>query len=132
MTPRTANKTAPAKVAETPEQLAELFVERLAAGDLDGLVELYEPAAVFAPNPALEVGGSATIRERLAGYVEAGARITLDARRIVMAEDIALISTHARVVGFGAEPLVTTTTEVARRQADGRWLYAIDHPFFGH
>jgi ketosteroid isomerase-like protein len=64
--------------------------------------------------------------------VAADARITLDLRRIVVVEDIALISTHARVVGFGAEPLVTTTTEVARRQGDGRWLYAIDHPFFEH
>ncbi|MFE3279194.1 YybH family protein [Nocardia sp. NPDC059239] len=128
----TANSASPAKFADRPQQLAELFVERLAAGDLDGLVELYEAGALFAPNPATEVSGSAAIREQLADYVSAGARITLDLRRIAVIEDIALMSSNATVVGFGEQPLVTTTTEVARRQPDGRWLYAVDHPFFNH
>ncbi|MGW4125929.1 YybH family protein [Nocardia sp. NPDC004711] len=128
----TTNSAPTAKFADTPQQLAELFAERLAAGDLDGLVELYESAALLAPNPATEVSGSAAIREQLAGYVDAGARITLDLRRIAVIEDIALISNEATVVGFGEQPLVTTTTEVARRQPDSRWLYAVDHPFFNH
>jgi ketosteroid isomerase-like protein len=133
MTQQTASAADAAKAgAQTPHQLADLFVERLAAGDLDGLIELYEPGALFAPNPATEVTGIDNIREQLGSYIGAGARITLNLRRIAVSEDIALISSDATLVGLGEEPLVTTTTEVVRRQQDGRWLYAIDHPFFSH
>jgi uncharacterized protein (TIGR02246 family) len=118
--------------ALTPNELADLFVERLAAGDLDGLIELYEPDALFAPNPATEVTGVNSIREQLAPYISAGARMTLELRRIAVIDDVALISNDATLVGLFEQPLVTTTTEVARRQQDGRWLYAIDHPFFSH
>jgi ketosteroid isomerase-like protein len=129
----TADRATPLKAgAATPQELADLFVERLAAGDLDGLVELYEPEALFAPNPATEVSGSDAIRSELAAYVSAGARITLQLRRIAEIDGLALISSDATVVGLGDQQLVTTTTEVARRQSDGRWLYAIDHPFFSH
>src|SRR5262245_4658854 len=118
--------------AETPQELAQLFAARLAVGDLDGLVALYEPEALFAPDPETEVSGHAAIREQLAGYVHAGARITLELRRIALIDDIALMASDAEVIGLGERPLVTTSREVARRQPDGRWLYAIDHPFFDH
>ncbi|MFE5284551.1 nuclear transport factor 2 family protein [Nocardia sp. NPDC056611] len=119
------------ELAGTPEELAELFEKRLAAGDLDGLVELYEPGAVLAPAPGTVVAGADAIRESLRDYIAAGARVSLSLRQIHTAGDIALLSSDATVTGLASQPLTTTTTEVARRQPDGRWLYAVDHPFFG-
>jgi len=42
------------------------------------------------------------------------------------------MSCRAKVHGLlpDGELLATTTTEVARRQPDGRWLYVVDDPFF--
>jgi hypothetical protein len=41
-----------------------------------------------------------------------------------------LVSHTATITAPGATSTVVDSTEVARRQADGRWLYAIDAPFF--
>jgi ketosteroid isomerase-like protein len=50
------------KAAE-PEDLGRLFLERASAGDVDGVVALYEPAAVLAsPDGGLAVG-TAAIRQ---------------------------------------------------------------------
>ncbi|WP_028925063.1 DUF4440 domain-containing protein [Pseudonocardia acaciae] len=117
--------------ATAPERLGELFVRHLAAGDLDGLVSLYEPEAVFVPRPGARATGGAAIRDGLASYVAAGARITLDPVKVHVVGDLALVSNDATATGVADEPLETTTTEVLRRQPDGRWRYVIDDPFFG-
>jgi len=119
-------------VATSPEGLARLFVDFLETGDLDGLVSLYEPHATLQPEPGRLVSGTAAIRESLRKYVEAGARISLDTRKLHLVGDLALMSCRAKVDGLlpDGELLATTTTEVARRQPDGRWLYVVDDPFF--
>ena len=119
--------------AATPEQLGPLFTRYLAAGDLAGLVSLYEPAATLQPEPGRVVSGTDAIREGLRAYVEAGARVSLEQRAIHVMGDLALLSNWATAEGLlpDGAVLTTTTTEVARRQPDGRWLYVIDDPFFG-
>ena len=74
-----------------------------------------------------------SIRESLRGYIDAGARLSLQPRTIHTVGDIALLSNRAEVRGLrpDGEVLSTTTIEVVRRQADGRWLYVVDDPFFG-
>jgi uncharacterized protein (TIGR02246 family) len=119
--------------ATTPDQLGPLFTRYLAAGDLAALVSLYEPAATLRPEPGRVASGTDAIRESLQAYVEAGARISLELRTIRTTGDLALLSNRATAEGLlpGGAVLSTTTTEVARRQPDGRWLYVIDDPFFG-
>jgi uncharacterized protein (TIGR02246 family) len=119
--------------ATTPDQLGPLFTRYLAAGDLEALVSLYEPAATLRPEPGRVASGTDAIRESLQAYVEAGARISLELRTIRTTGDLALLSNRATAEGLlpGGAVLSTTTTEVARRQPDGRWLYVIDDPFFG-
>jgi hypothetical protein len=43
--------------------VAQLFTDYLEAGDLDGLVSLYEPAAHFVPAPDTPLVGTSAIRE---------------------------------------------------------------------
>jgi ketosteroid isomerase-like protein len=50
------------QLATTPNDLGRLFLERVNAGDVDGLVALYEPAAVLAFPSGNIAAGHAEIR----------------------------------------------------------------------
>src|SRR5437762_13812028 len=97
------------EAAKEPESLGRFFVERANAGDLEGLVALYEPTAVLAFPPGEVTAGHDAIRrvyrEMLADRPKfAPAEIRPGLRN----GDLALTST--RLAGGGA------TVEVARRQ----------------
>jgi enoyl-CoA hydratase len=117
-----------------PEQLHRLFAERANAGDLDGLVALYEDEATFVGPDGGSASGSDAIRERLQGLLAMAPSITPTSSRVVMAGDLALLSNRWRMtpgVGVGdSEPagLDGASTEVARRQPDGSWRYVIANP----
>ncbi|MBC7300724.1 MAG: nuclear transport factor 2 family protein [Nocardia sp.] len=108
--------------AQRPEDLSRLVVERLNAGDVDGLVELYESDAVLAlPDGVVATG----IDEIRAAY----ARLVADRpvfqpghqAPALLAGDLALTSSRLPG-GSGA------TVEVARRQPDGSWRWILDQP----
>jgi enoyl-CoA hydratase len=123
-----------------PEQLHRLFAERANAGDLEGLVALYEDEATFVGPDGGSASGSDAIRERLQGLLAMAPSITPTSSRVVMAGDVALLSNRWRItlgagvgVGVGAGEselagLDGAGTEVARRQPDGSWRYVIDNP----
>jgi enoyl-CoA hydratase len=118
--------------AQNPEDLSRLFAERASAGDLDLLLQLYEPEArVLGPNGD-EAGGEVAIRERLSTLLAMKPSIASTDVRVVDAGDIALISSRWSM-SFGREVgergrIEGTSTEVARRQPDGSWLYLINDP----
>ena len=66
--------------AHSPEELDQLFGEALNAGDLDALVALYEPQAVFVSEPGQTLTGTAAIREVLSAFVSMKPKITMDPR----------------------------------------------------
>jgi ketosteroid isomerase-like protein len=107
--------------ARQPEDLGAFFLERANAGDVEGLVALYEPGAVLAVSPERLATGHEEIR---AAYAEllAGRPVFSSAGQqpAVRNGDLALTST--RLPGGGA------TVEVARLQPDGSWLWVIDQP----
>ncbi|MFD9568370.1 nuclear transport factor 2 family protein [Streptomyces sp. NPDC059982] len=118
--------------AETPEQVGAMFMEYLEAGDIEGMLSLYEPNAHFAPTPGTHLVGTAPIRKGLQELIDTGARLELELRDIRQVDDIALVSNTATLTGVGSEPVVSTTTEILRRQPDGGWAHMVDDPFFGH
>jgi ketosteroid isomerase-like protein len=107
--------------AEQPNDLGRLLVERANAGDVDGLVELYEPDAVLAFPTGRIAAGSRAIRD---AYEELLANkptfVPGEQRPALRAGELALTST--RLVGGDV------TAEVAREQPDGSWLWVIDQP----
>jgi len=114
-----------------PQELHRLFAELVNAGDLDGLVALYEPDAAFLGPDGASATGSDAIRGRLQGLLAIAPQITPTSSRVIMAGDIALMSNSWRItLGGGGEPreLEGTSTEVARRRPDGSWRYVIDNP----
>lgn len=116
-----------------PEDAHRLFAEHFNAGDLDALAALYEDGAAFVPQPGSVVTGKEAIREALQGFLATGGKIEVSTRYAVRSGDTALLSGEWRLSGAGqdGEPIAMggKTTEVVRRQPDGRWLYVIDHPF---
>jgi enoyl-CoA hydratase/carnithine racemase/ketosteroid isomerase-like protein len=120
-------------VATEPEELPRLFAERASAGDLDGLLELYEEGATLVGPDGRGAIGRGSIREQLAGLLTLAPRIESGGSRTLPAGDIALLSSSWRMtltLGEGGEQtgFQATSTEVARRQGDGSWRYAIDDP----
>lgn len=106
--------------ATQPEDLGRLFLERANAGDVEGLVALYEPDAVLAfPNGRVTIGHR-EIRQVYAQLLASKPTFTAEPRPALCNGDLALTST--RLTGGGA------TVEVARRQPDGTWLWIIDQP----
>ena len=107
--------------AGEPNGLGRFFVERANAGDVEGLVALYEPDAALAfPAGQLAVGREA-IRATYEKLLAGGPQFQPGEQAPALVNgDLALTST--RLVGGGV------TAEVARRQPDGSWLWAIDQP----
>lgn len=107
--------------ADRPEDLGRYFVERANAGDVDAIVELYEPDAVLAlPNGQVATGRQA-IRESYEQLLANPPKFEPGEPQPTLGNgDLALTST--RLIGGDA------TAEVARRQPDGTWLWIIDQP----
>lgn len=113
--------------ANQPGEAGKLFEARFAAGDLDGLMDLYEDGAVFTNARGVHVG-SAAIREVLAGYLSTGASITMNESVSFEAGDLALVH-WAWTMNFpDGRHADGATAEVLRRQGDGSWKFLIDNP----
>jgi uncharacterized protein (TIGR02246 family) len=118
--------------ATEPEQMHRLFEQAFNAGDLEALLALYEPDAALIPQPGTVVEGRAAIRDALRWFLDRRGEITLDTRLVLRVGDLAFLANRWSLAG-GTMPdgspaeLGATTAEVARRQADGTWLYVIDN-----
>jgi enoyl-CoA hydratase/carnithine racemase/ketosteroid isomerase-like protein len=114
-----------------PNELSHLFAERASRGDLEGLLELYEPEATLIAPDGEPATGEAAIRRVLENLVAANPQITpLDARQTLRSGDIALLLTRWQMTlgGDGGPAMEGSSTEVARRQANGSWRYVVDRP----
>lgn len=117
---------------DDPGQLGRLFAERANVGDLEGMLSLYEDDATFVGPDGGSASGRDAIRERLQGLLAIRPHVTVTSCEVVMAGDVALMSNRFRIT-LGAEDgdgagFDGASTEIARRQPDGGWLYLIDHP----
>ena len=120
--------------AREPEEAHRLWAERFNAGDLEGLLALYEPTATLMSQPGQAVSGTAAVREALAGFL--GLKPTFDwleTKPAIRSDDLALLHSRWTLSGTGPDGsplnLSGTTADVVRRQADGIWLFAIDNPW---
>jgi uncharacterized protein (TIGR02246 family) len=117
--------------ASTPEQVHRLFEEAFNAGDLDGLMELYEYDAALIAQPGSVAHGVDEARAALEGFLALKGRIRLDTKLVVTVGELAYLSNSWSLTGTGPDgnPVVlgATTAEVARRQTDGSWRYVIDN-----
>jgi uncharacterized protein (TIGR02246 family) len=114
--------------ARTPVETHAVFQKAFNAGDLDGLMALYEPDATLIPQPgAPPITGTLAIRSALQGF------LALKTKYVVQHGDVALLRSAWRLKGTGPDgkpvEMSHASAEVVRRQPDGSWRYIIDHPF---
>jgi uncharacterized protein (TIGR02246 family) len=127
--------TAAAKVQRpsNPEDVDRLFGERVNAGDLEGLVALYEPTATLVRQDRSTATGTEEIRKELAQLMALKPQITMNVSRIVSdGADIAVLHDewHATGTTPDGKPLILTgrASEVVRRRRDGTWRFVVDDP----
>jgi ketosteroid isomerase-like protein len=115
-----------------PEQHPAVFAEAFNTGSADAVAQVYEPGAVFVPQPGSQVAGEA-LAKATADFLGLGLPINVLPRHTYVADDIALLIVDWVIDGPGPGGehvhIEGTATDVARRGADGLWRYIIDNPF---
>ena len=121
--------------ASTPEALEPRLAALVAAADLDGIVGLYAADAVVSLPRGREAAGSAAIREAFAAALAAGVLVTT---RTVPDDVLGELAAGggpvaSRAIVTGELAMTTSTaadgtvrTQVARRSAEGRWVWVRD------
>jgi uncharacterized protein (TIGR02246 family) len=120
---------------QSPEDTITRFAALLAEGDLDALLELYEPEATFVPRPGETVSGRDAIAAALQAFLALQPRMTGDVERVLTAGATALVANRWTLTGTQPDgspiELAGVSADVLRRRADGSWGIAIDDPWGG-
>lgn len=105
--------------ASNPNELEQLFVSRANAGDIDGLVSLYECGAVLRSADGELIAG----RDGLKRFFS-----DLLAERPVLSrsKQFAALSTGDLALTASRHDSGDVSVEIARRQPDGSWRWVVD------
>jgi uncharacterized protein (TIGR02246 family) len=109
-----------------------MFEKSLNAGDLEQIVSLYEPGAVFVSPSGETLVGRDQIRQVLAGLMEKKARFESHIVRAVTVADIAVLYTNFQGTVMEAPDKLAEVRahaiEVLRLQSDGTWKLIVGDP----
>jgi uncharacterized protein (TIGR02246 family) len=116
-------------MSESPEQMYVSFERAFNRHDVEAIVALYEPDAVLVTVHG-PVQGTDAIRQSYRPILAARPTIHLQMLAVHRAGELALLQggwiVHSEA--RGARLAQGRSTEVARLQSDGRWLFIIDNP----
>jgi uncharacterized protein (TIGR02246 family) len=118
--------------AHTPSEVHSIFQDAFNRGEVEALVALYEPNAVLVVNRQPVIGQEA-IRQAYQRMLARQGRMELETRSLLESgEGLAVLHGSWSLHFSAADGAMTTvhglSTEVVRRQPDGRWLFVIDEP----
>lgn len=117
----------------TPSDTVNALTSAINRGDLDAALALYEAGAVLLPQPGTIARGTPEIRQALGGFIALKPTLKSEAQHVVEVGDLALYL--GRWTLRGTDPTGKTitmegkSTDLLRRQANGRWLIALDNPW---
>ncbi|HLL29035.1 MAG TPA: nuclear transport factor 2 family protein [Xanthobacteraceae bacterium] len=118
-----------------PEDLHPALSEAYNAGDLEGVLALYDPKAVFVIKPGRVTETPAELRAALKHVVDLRGRMTIKPQSFIRSDDVVLVLGTFTLAGRRGDGTAFERTsrfaDVLRRQPDGRWLVAVDSPFGG-
>ena len=113
------------KPAKEPNDLEKFFVERANAGDVEGLIALYESDAILAHGKGKTAIGRSEIREFFVKFLASRPHFDASIQAPALCTgDLALTSSRLSNGDI--------TAEVARRQPDGSWLWVVDQFALGN
>ena len=113
--------------ANSPEEICKLFQQYMAQGDVDSLLSIYDPEAVFLNRSGEVKKGRRELRDELAPLAAVRTTFEFNIRQVIQSGDIALMHTKWEVLS--PQPMSVYAIEVARRQPDGTWCWLIGDPF---
>lgn len=117
----------------TPIQTVDALVRGINAGDLNSAVAAYAADAILVAQPGVIARGTSQIREALAGFIAMKAQLRSEAHQVIENQDVALYIGRWSLDGTdpSGQPIKMSgeSTDVLRRQSDGRWLVAVDNPW---
>lgn len=117
----------------SPAGLMKLFAKHAAAGDVEALLSLYEPNAVFQPQFGAAITGHEQLRPANQEFLAIKPVISYTAEPdVLMVDDIALVTNFWTMTATLPDGSTMTdggtSADVLRRQADGTWRVLIDQP----
>ena len=113
--------------ARSREEICRLFQHAMAEGDIESVLSVYDPEAVFLNQSGEVTKGRHGLRQELASLAALKARFDFTIKQVIQTGDIALMHTEWRV--SGPQPMTVYAIEVARRQPDGTWCWLIGDPY---
>jgi uncharacterized protein (TIGR02246 family) len=112
--------------AFTPREVHSLFERAFNTGDVEAILALYEPGAVFVVG-GKPVTGHDRIRAAFRVSLSSGARMKLHTQAVIESSEGLAVLHGAWSLGPPSETQ-GLSTEVVRRQPDGTWMFVIDNP----
>ena len=120
--------------ARSPEDCDNLLTDFLAAGDVDAIVELYEPGAAFVTRDREVKVGRDAIRQAFKVFAAAKPRLRVTIVMTLRNGDNLAVLYNDWTMSVRRPDGQTVETagkaiEVVCRQSDGTWKFAVDDPF---
>ena len=102
-------------------------------GDVESAFMLYEPDAVLIAQPGRPARGSTELRAALKQFIALKPTLRTQAQSIVEVDGVALYigrwTLHGTDPSGQAIAMEGESSDILRRQRDGRWLIAVDNPW---
>jgi len=119
------------QAASTPAELMADFCRRVRERDLDGLVDLYEPQAVFRPSEGRIARGPAEIRAALAELLALDPVLDAHVEEVLTVGDLALVINRWTMRGTAPDGTLVEqsgrSSDVVRRHG-AAWRIVMDCP----
>jgi ketosteroid isomerase-like protein len=116
-----------------PEDIYPALSEAYNAGDLEALVSLYDPKAVFVIKPGRVTETPAELHDAMQHLLTTRGHLTINPRNFIRSDDLTLVVGTFKLSGRRGDgtPFERTSrfVDVLRRKPDGRWLVAVDNPY---
>jgi uncharacterized protein (TIGR02246 family) len=119
--------------AQKPEECDALFEKYVNEGNLDALVDLYEPDATLCVPPGQTAVGTEAIRAALKPMIDAGFQVKMNISQTIVSGEVG--ACYNEWTGSAKGPDGNTVAfngkaiEICHRQPDGTWKFAIDDPY---
>lgn len=111
-----------------PHEMNETFVRAFNSRKLSNLLALYEPNAIVRVDADRTFAGTDQIASALGEFLQAPGTLQGRNNFCLVQGDIALLRADwSLVAADGSVVFSGSSAEVVRRQADGTWLYVLDH-----
>lgn len=117
----------PSIMPTTPERVHIVFEEAFNRHDLEAVIELYEPDAVFVAAHGQATGREA-IRDAYRTIFASSPSMELRTLAITRVGELAMLQGQWTVRRMGENSNEGRSVEIVRLQADGRWRFVIDNP----